>query len=142
MAVMLTLGRLRQNGESEASRGCIGLSQKKKKKHNRYTNKQENTCLACRTGTPGETWKVKQKWQEATGGPKSEAGSEMPLDCPHSEQLQHGGGGGTWKAGPESRRERVGRRSRERKAKWWRRAVRSTASESSCLRADGQLKGS
>lgn len=54
MVVMLTLGRLRRKGESEASKGCIGPSQKS----NRHTSKQENICLSCCMGALGEKWNV------------------------------------------------------------------------------------
>lgn len=129
MAVMLTLGRLRQNGESKASRGCIGLL----KKSNRHTNQRENICLACCMGAPGEKWNVKQRWQEAKGGPKSEAGSEIAFIQNSSNMAVVAGPG---RQAPRAGGERVGR-SRERKAKWWRRAVRSTALETLLFQSEG-----
>lgn len=87
MVLMLTLGRLRQNGESEASKGCMGLSHKSK----RHTSKQEDICLSCRMGLPRRKVERETEVTGGQGGPKFEAGSEMPLDRPHKEQPQHGG---------------------------------------------------
>lgn len=113
--------------------GQQGVYRPVSKKSNRHTNKHENICLACCMGAPGEKWNVKQRWQEAKGGPKSEAGSEIALIQNSSNMAVVAGPG---RQAPRAGGERVGR-SRERKAKWWRRAVRSTASETLLFQSEG-----
>lgn len=111
MAVMLSLGRLRQNGESEASKGYRPVS---KKATDTLTNGKTSASLAA--------WGLQEK-SGNRGGRRPRVGQSLRLAvrCLWIALIQNSSNkavvAGPGRQAPKAGGERVGR-SRERKAKW------------------------